>query len=378
MIVLLDTTAILRDPLCASTAWRVLAQAVPAWDLRILVSEVVIAEAAAGYRRSVEEARVGFDRWADKHGRPLGLSKILSVAAEETRAAADSYESHLRQALQDAGAAFIAPPTVAHLDLVIRATQRRKPCDSHGNGYRDTLNWLTLVDLVANDNTVELAWVTDNTADFAAEDGMALHPDLIAELDVHDSASRVIWERSIPDLVLRLAADRAPGLHGDLAAVAGWVRDDTVRAFLVSEKLPQLVDEYVTPSECGLPLSTISARIVELGESRDLSLRVRGSVTEDEGVAEFSIVVDTAILVQLIDANELESQGLTPLASDSSWAVATVVKPVRYEGLLTFGRYNRPLDAEITRAVAESDDAGLARWRAVAARDEVRAGVSGT
>lgn len=71
MIVLLDTTELMRDPWCNRLAWRVLAQAASAWNLRVVVSEVVIAEAVAGYQRRIDDVGVAFHGFVDKHFGPL-------------------------------------------------------------------------------------------------------------------------------------------------------------------------------------------------------------------------------------------------------------------------------------------------------------------
>lgn len=39
-----------------------------------------MAEAVAGYQRRVNEARVGYERWIEKHGAPLGLSDVADAA----------------------------------------------------------------------------------------------------------------------------------------------------------------------------------------------------------------------------------------------------------------------------------------------------------
>jgi PIN domain len=158
MFILLDTTAILSDPLCAGTAWRVLAHAEPAWNLRVFVPEVVVAEAIAGYRRRITEALVGFQRWGDKHAGPLGLRSVREAAEAALEEAASSYPARLREALNDLNATVIKPPDVAHMVLVERAAARRRPCDADGNGYRDTLNWLTLLALASEYRDERIVW----------------------------------------------------------------------------------------------------------------------------------------------------------------------------------------------------------------------------
>src|ERR1017187_4063494 len=97
MLVLLDTTAIMSDPMCGGIAWKVLANAASAWSVQVLVPEVVLVEAVAGYQRRVAEAAVGLARWADKHAGPLGLAKVQEAAEGALADAASSYTARLRE-----------------------------------------------------------------------------------------------------------------------------------------------------------------------------------------------------------------------------------------------------------------------------------------
>ena len=88
----------------------------------------------------------------------------------------------LTDAFVDLKVAIIPPPKIDHVDLVRRAASRRKPCDNNGDGYRDTLNWLTLLAVASAHPKDEIFWVSDNSRDFGAEDGDELHMDLKEEL----------------------------------------------------------------------------------------------------------------------------------------------------------------------------------------------------
>jgi len=67
VLVLLDATVIMNDPQLSGAAWRVIAHGATAWSVEVLVPEVVVIEATAGYVRRIHEARTGLDRWGQKH-----------------------------------------------------------------------------------------------------------------------------------------------------------------------------------------------------------------------------------------------------------------------------------------------------------------------
>ncbi len=132
-LVVLDATVFMADPACASTAWRILAQATRAWGVRIFVPAVVLVEAVGGYERRIQESLTGLQRWQEKHGRQLDLTTIAMDAEQAIRRVADEYGSNLKQILADIPASILSMPDVSHEELVTRAVDRRKPCDAKGD-----------------------------------------------------------------------------------------------------------------------------------------------------------------------------------------------------------------------------------------------------
>lgn len=325
MIVLLDATELIRDPFCEGIGWRVLAHAASAWKLRIVVSEVVVAEAVAHYQRHVSEARVGYERWIEKHGGPLGLSDVADAAMAAMTAASKSYGDRLRECLRAAGAEFIEPPDVPHMTLVVRAATRRPPCNAKGDGYRDTLNWLTVLAFTASDPGEEIACVTRDSQDFANAEQTGFSEPLLNELREGGADERVRLIGTIPDLVLALADALAPEGGKDLDAVRDRLRDESVLAYVADQVLAAVGEIHVDPRSCGLPVSTKTARIVEVGLPRNLALTVRGAVPGDETVAEFTVEADTALLVELVQSAGIEGDQWTVVSVDAAGVVARVV-----------------------------------------------------
>lgn len=140
MIVLLDANVLLRDPMCEGHVWRVLAHAPESWNLRVFVTEVVVAETVARYQAEVATVLTGWGKITKGSAR-LGLEDAASNVVQAVRAAIEGYEAHLRDSLSAAHVELIPPPDVPHMELVARSVTRRRPCDDKGDGYRDTLNW---------------------------------------------------------------------------------------------------------------------------------------------------------------------------------------------------------------------------------------------
>ena len=357
MIVVLDTTALMADPSLRGTAWAALAHAADVWDVKIVVPEIVLTEAVGGYQRTVAEAMVGLERWATKHVARLQLTKVHEAAQEALVQESADYGQRLADSLNDLGATVIPPPDVPHTVLVERAVRRQRPCDAKGDGYRDTLNWLTLLNLASEHPEEQLVWVSDNTRDFGAgAEGCEWHPDLIVELEAAGAAARVRWVRSLGDLVLELAASYSTSRAEDLDAVQKQLRSQSLAGFLAAMVVPTMPGRRLDARRCALPTLTDSATIVEIGEMQDLTTDVRGTFDDSQAVIEFAFEAETTIelIVRLGTGPEHEA---TPVE---------VVKILRYSGPLAQDHYGRPLSAELNRIEARPDDPGRVAWASLA------------
>ena len=357
----------MSDPLCGGLAWRVLATAAPAWNVQVYVPEVVIIEAIAGYERRVAEAAVGLTRWADKHVGPLGLAEAYQISDRALVEAASSYAGRLRESLQDLNAVVVKPPEVTHTALVERAASRRRPCDDHGDGYRDTLNWLTVLSLASEYPDDQITWVSDNTHDFGKDNSSELHEDLVAELVATGVDKRVRWLRTLPDLVLTLAAEHAPEAPADLTAIQDRLRAEALSAYIEAEILAATVGKSVDPRRCGLPTATTSAKILAVGVPNEFRLTVRGALTDNETVVEFDLEAETSIQISLLPGFTTDdSSSAAPIETAS---IAQDSKPLKFSGFITLDRYDRPIGGELTRITAKDDDPGLAQWAILDAHD---------
>lgn len=118
----------------------------------------------------------------DKLGRTLGFSFSAEGTRREIEKARTEYADKLRLLLGDAGVTVVPSPEVPHREVFRRAAARRRPCDAKGDGYRDTLNWLTVVELARKHAASDVIWATANTADFGNGLGSGLHQDLLEDL----------------------------------------------------------------------------------------------------------------------------------------------------------------------------------------------------
>jgi hypothetical protein len=362
MYVVLDTEVIVSDPSCSGNVWTILAHVSDSWGLKIVVPEVVITEAVACYEREISDIHDRIEGTAkSKRFRALGVESVRTVALNELEAQSQGYRNRLTQRLLDLGAIFVPPPPSAtHSQLVQRAANRRKPCDSKGDGYRDTLNWLTILDLLGQHDE-DVAWVSNNTKDFGAEDAdpgedgaVELHPQLVEELDAAGHTGRVRYSRDLGKLVMSIASELAPGLPQDMRGLIERVREDTLVGFVgtfLEDQLPKPVD----PESLALPLYANFATIAFIANVKDLAFDIAGSAGDGSAIVTFSGVCSSAIEVGIPDGNGSEFE------SDEQ-SLGVITKELKYEGFLILDSLGKPQSGELTAVNALENDPGREEW----------------
>ena len=348
--------------MCRGLAWRVLANAPSEWDVQVFVPEVVLVEAIAGYQRRLNEALVGISSWERKHASLLGMTDVTKVVVTTLKESAAAYPTQLRDSLNELHAKILAPPDVDHIELVQRAATRRRPCDDKGDGYRDTLNWLTVLAFTAQHPEDQVVWVSDNSRDFGSGEGSELHEDLMSELVALGAEKRVRWVRTLGDLVLALTTEHTSASSGDLREIQARLREETLRAFIGLQVLAGTTGTQLNPHRCGLPVVTASAKVEAVGDPDALHFTVRGTAAGDETAVEFDLEADTSIQIEVPPGNVPTDINAFLVSVDPTGTTIRATKRLRFRGLITLDRFDRPLDGELMAISAIEDDPGLAQW----------------
>ncbi|MGW4336617.1 PIN domain-containing protein, partial [Rhodococcus koreensis] len=279
-IVVVDTNAISNSPRLKSSGWKGLIDKSSEWDLQFMVPAVVEMEAVNVVRRewrkvkqTIGQLRVG----------EFGLSTTLDGMSAAIGDQLDGYEAELRELLNRIGATVVPTPDADHLEIARRASERRAPYvdrrqdKSKGNvsskdGYRDTLIWLTVLDIARSNPDCEVWFVSANHTDFGlppskdqaiSEDACPypLHPELLEDLSNRGVAEdRVLYVRTLERLEQHLAAQ--------FAALSGGERDALV-AKIDTTKFDRYFSLQVAtfpldPEQAALPLGTVEATIQSL------------------------------------------------------------------------------------------------------------------
>jgi hypothetical protein len=357
MIIFIDSNVFIADPHCKGIAWHVLAHAAPAWGLRMATTEVVVAEVLSKYERLVD----AWQKDLAKQSRSLaqfGLDQVFADQLAMIAAARDVYPDAFRKALESYDVEIVKIPSIPHMDLVERATSRRRPCDDNGNGYRDTLNWLILL-RTAEDNPDELiAWISNDT-DFMAPGDPDFHADLVDDLMAINAADRVSLFRGLKDLILELAAKESVSAGDDLQAVADQLQRNSIKNYLTVEIIPAALNVSLDVYRCGLPFGTKSARLLGVTDMSDVEVDLTGSISGDQVLARFTL---TAIAtIDIIDGPEVSESDTSP-TPDELLDAATTSKTLFFRGIITLDSHGKPLTAELSTIEAAHDDLGRRKW----------------
>lgn len=188
-----DTTELERAQVLTSGGWGDLLNRCRRGDLRIVVPDVVIREAARHFGPAVAKELAPSTRLLETL-RSLGVADLPDL--EEVRSAIGDpqafYIERLRSRLERHDAVVAPVPEVSQEQILARDLAGRKPFIASGKGYRDALIWETVLELVRSLPEGDVVYlVTKNKGDFANDDG-GLAADLDADLVALDRPGVVV------------------------------------------------------------------------------------------------------------------------------------------------------------------------------------------
>jgi hypothetical protein len=355
-----DANTLSADHYLGGPSFTVIANEISDGDFELVVPEVAVIESVGNYRRSVVEAHEAIAKLGGKVGRLLRNDSKLDELNSHLDELADAYESTLREQLESLGARVEPIPDVDHADLVRRATERRRPCDKNGNGYRDSLIWATVLEIAAEGD--DIVFVT-NDSDFTIEgDGgeRSLHPDLIADLQAAGVAADVTIVADVHTAI------RSYLVHDEVevADLAQKVRLELLNDWLQDAALYEEVTQAkVDPEAAGLPRSATGAQIEYVEDVSEVTDYTLLRKLGDSVLIEFEVRADAAVEMWA-DEWDVEDLGDARVRSRGRLGEVEVllVKPLNFDCLATLDAFGRPEALEITRVHADEDDAGVLAW----------------
>ena len=249
-VAIIDTTTTARDVLLENSAWEKVLALSKRDQLRLVVPEVVLLETARHWEREVierSELPKAVKRIQERLERLKRLGMDIDYALppppEIERIDRAAFTEKLRLRLVSAGAHIAPVPEISVKDVLQRDLDGRRPFQESGKGFRDTLIWETVREVInALDGSAPVYFVSDNVADYWGADG--LHQDLNADLSRDSAEVKVV--RSLPDLL------REEPLIAAVASLQVEAPEERLQAYIsspedsVEDGLYPSVTEFVT------------------------------------------------------------------------------------------------------------------------------------
>lgn len=242
--IIVDTNAIVASPKLSRDEWVSLSDDKSNRNISMWVPEVVLMEAVHVVQRDWEnqkellkKAKVG----------TFGLQADLDTLVQGIQNHIDDYPTELHSRLAALSVQIVPTPNVPHLEVATRASKKAAPYRSGDkDGYRDTLIWLTVLELATTKPDHEIWFVSSNTQDFgdplstkkenAQNDPgslpLPLNPQLQEELREKNLHTRVKYAKNLLSLEQHLAALYRPITDEDLESLKASVDAEALRILL--------------------------------------------------------------------------------------------------------------------------------------------------
>lgn len=182
MNIVLDSNIYRRDILLKSKDFEIMLDYLKKTTSSLIVPQIILDEITGLYKRTLND-RVNTYKSSFQNLQLTLASetKLKDDNSIEIESEALSYIKFLRSKLKihDVN---ILPYDNSYLPVIAkRAINRQKPSGEKGQGFRDTLIWLTIVDYCKNSNNKQVIFISENTEDFGDSDKTSLHDSLKEE-----------------------------------------------------------------------------------------------------------------------------------------------------------------------------------------------------
>lgn len=201
MNIILDANSVIGEGFGASVRFKTLLSVARVLKYPIYIPQISLDEAMAKFPRVLEqEIQSVRDRLA-KVGNYLRRDMQSSLDALDVETETQILWKTLSAQLSEGEVSVVDYPDVPHKAIINRATARRKPFDEKGSGYRDTLIWMTVLDLIPQ--TDDSIIFVSKDKDFRDKQG-SLHPELVKEVtDLGLPSDRVVLVNDLAALMDR-------------------------------------------------------------------------------------------------------------------------------------------------------------------------------
>ena len=206
MKVVIDSNIIIADFEMGTDAFIAVLENTRNGRINLCIPEVVIDEVLNKFRQVIEKPLMDLTTAIARLRRYTRKNIEISVGNEFLQEAYDEYSLRLLKRIAENNVHIIPYPNTLHKNMAYRAMSVKRPFNSNEKGYRDSLIWENLKEIITYENVnnkteVKAIFITMNTKDFMSEDDL-LHEDLVKELvDLGFESDSLIVYKSLSDFV---------------------------------------------------------------------------------------------------------------------------------------------------------------------------------
>jgi hypothetical protein len=353
--IVVDTNIISESPKLSRTEWISLSDNRADWEVSLFVPDVVVMETTkvvprewAKQRDSLNKVKVG----------TFGLQGNLDALVQDIQDHIDGYEAQLHSRLSELGAQIVPTPDVPHSEIAFRASRGIAPYHAGDkDGYRDTLIWLTVLDVATTKPDHEVWFVSNNTNDFgdpsikkkgddnddAPQLPRPLHPDLQRDLESRGLQGRVMYATNLRSLEQHIAA-----LHGSISPEYLTQLTSLLDFDALQDLLNDQTSMVIPPKDAALNPGTAHAVVNKfLTRAPEWTFSDAAGRGEDRWTANYAVDAEAEILA---------------FSADPATAPSVVNKPLRVSGTAAFTKQGQPEDVQVSRIEALPDDPNRDVW----------------
>lgn len=187
MIVILDSNIFISDFYMAGNNFNLFMDFLNRTDNELYVPRVVLLEVKNNFKGEMKKARDRIQGQMNGLKRRIGDIKLENPLTDNyIEQEFQLYSEEFDKKLKNIGAEILEHPNVSHQAIVERAIYNKKPFKLNGTGYRDTLIWESVIELLENQET-SVALITRNIDDFCTKGNVyCIHDDLKADIINHE------------------------------------------------------------------------------------------------------------------------------------------------------------------------------------------------
>lgn len=322
MKIVIDTNIIVADFQMKSPSFQVLLENCKQGTFQVYIPQIVKDETINKFGERLLSLKTAIGKDIKELNRSTGHIYQHVITEDQLEDEIKIYAKHLRNVIQDNKIIIIPYPKKTHKEIATRAIKKKKPFNTNGAGYRDTLIWENIKTLITQDQNIltlpELIFITNNYKDFATPE-FDLHPELVIELEeqLYDPESIKIFSnlKEYIDVMAKIDLEQVKQLEKKL-------KNNDIDDL----NLKSIITKFLLDSFVGQELNTYEVELPEEFENPTVQ-----SVYEDFDIEEISVkkLSDSKILIDV--SFELEADIDFFIYKMDYWGMNDEKKPSIFE-----------------------------------------------